>query len=93
MKTKTIENVEFYRDFNCKDKFQKPYNIEVVNDKVRVINTFASVFGGKPKSRLNKVSHLGGTLNTGDKPNVYLYGLAVEGKRVYFKLNYNILSL
>lgn len=80
------EPVIFYKDANFTTEWQGYYEVEYVGNKARV---HSQVFGREVKSRLCKLTKIGGKIEP-NKPKVSYYALIVNGQKTFFKSTYQI---
>ena len=91
MKTE-FTNVQLFFDINLTDNIGNElfkYNLEIIGHKARVIADSPFISDKDNTSRFNKLTSLGSWVG-GETPDLYEYGLTVNGKRVYFRIEHNI---
>ena len=82
-------NIILYMDFDMKNPWSEiGFDVEFFENKARVYDN-SGMSSRNKVSRFNKLSTLGGVGGVGGINPIYYYSLTVNGKRVFFKTNYN----
>lgn len=88
-----FEDVTIYKDINLEKPFRGfltgKYTVQVVDKKARVSTDSPFVAKEDSVSRLNKLNKLASWIG-GDSPDMYKYGMIVNGMKCYFKIEHNI---
>lgn len=91
---KVFNNITLYNDINFNDEiiptFMAMFDVEIINDKARVICNSPYVADNDNTSRLNKLSKIGSWCNA--ESSKYGYSLIVNGTKVFFRVEHNIYS-